>query len=156
MSRVVITGGSGFIGRWLVKKSLEEGHAVTVYDNLCVGRRSNLSEFDGHFEFVEADIRDEDSLAAAMKTARPEIVFHLAAHHFIPYCNAHPAETMRVNVEGSEIVARLAAQAGAERQRAVRGGEPVHVVDLAAGGRTSIVFRTIPGRRRHPFRRPRR
>ncbi|MEZ4695545.1 MAG: GDP-mannose 4,6-dehydratase [Rhodothermales bacterium] len=122
MARVFVTGGAGFIGRWVVEKCLADGHEVTVYDNLCVGRLSNLSEFDGRFSFREADILDEDSLSDALAQARPNIVIHLAAHHFIPFCNSHPAETLRVNVEGTEIVCRLAAASGADRLVAASTG----------------------------------
>lgn len=122
MSSVFITGGAGFIGRWVVGKCLADGHKVTVYDNLCAGRESNISEFDGKITFHKADIRDESALQNAMEAAKPDIVFHLAAHHFIPFCNAHPAETLRVNVEGSEIVARTAAACGASRLVAASTG----------------------------------
>lgn len=48
-----------------------------------------------------------------MAAFRPDTVFHLAAHHFIPFCDKHPQETMRVNVEGTHIVLSEAARHGA-------------------------------------------
>lgn len=49
-----------------------------------------------------------------MKNAKPSVVFHLAAHHFIPFCDKHPNETIRVNVEGTYAVLSSAARHGVE------------------------------------------
>ena len=75
---------------------------------------ANLEPFVDRIRFYEADILDESALSAAMADAKPSIVFHLAAHHFIPFCNAHPLETMRVNVDGAYAVLRAAATCGAK------------------------------------------
>ncbi|OYT71722.1 MAG: hypothetical protein CFK49_11120, partial [Armatimonadetes bacterium JP3_11] len=42
MHSVLITGGAGFIGRWLAKRCIEAGHTVCIVDNLSVGRLENL------------------------------------------------------------------------------------------------------------------
>lgn len=90
MSRanVLITGGAGFIGRALVQRCVAEGCHVTVIDNLSAGRIEHLEPFlGGAAEFHDADILDASRVRWVMARARPEIVFHLAALHFIPYCN---------------------------------------------------------------------
>jgi UDP-glucose 4-epimerase len=111
---VLITGGAGFIGRALVARCLEAGHTVSVIDNLCAGTRENLRPFLGSIGFHEIDVLDADAVQVVMEQARPRIVFHLAAHHYIPFCDAHPRETLRVNVEGTWVVLAAAVQAGAE------------------------------------------
>jgi UDP-glucose 4-epimerase len=73
----------------------------------------NLGPFLDVIEFREADILDAAILDAIVKEAQPGIVFHLAAHHFIPFCNAHPRETLRVNVEGTHLVLSSAVHHGA-------------------------------------------
>lgn len=112
-NRIVITGGAGFIGRALVARCLQDEHQVTVIDNLCAGRLSNLQEYLGQIGFCQADILDTAAIRDVMASSKPEIIFHLAAHHFIPFCDQHPGETLRVNVEGTNTVLAEAARHGA-------------------------------------------
>src|SRR6266540_5040389 len=99
----LVTGGAGFIGSELVRQLLDEGQKVIVYDNLSFGRRSNLPP-SKNLRLVKGDLVDTGKLHAVLKQWKPHTVFHLAALHFIPYCNSHPQETVRVNVEGTESV----------------------------------------------------
>jgi UDP-glucose 4-epimerase len=110
---ILITGGAGFIGRALIARCLEDGHAVTVIDNLHVGRIDNIQPYIDRIEFYQADILDKFVIEDVFAKSRPNVVFHLAAHHFIPFCEAHPGETLRVNVEGTYSVLHQAARHGA-------------------------------------------
>ncbi len=113
MSRVLITGGAGFIGRWVVAECLRRNWTVTVFDNLFAGTLDNIAEFAPQVNFVQGDILNQDHLKRTCADVRPDVVIHLAAHHYIPYCNDHPEETLRVNVEGTHSVLHAAADAGA-------------------------------------------
>jgi len=99
---VLVTGAAGFIGVPLVRQLLREGHAVTALDNFRLGRRERLAAVGGgeRLSIVEADITDRVSLAQAVQRAAPQRVFHLAALHFIPYCESLPQETIEINVVG--------------------------------------------------------
>ncbi len=112
-STVLVTGGAGFIGRWLVAKWLERGVHVVVYDNLCGGQKSSLECLRGQLEFHHGEILDYSRLLVLMRAARPRIIYHLAAFHYIPFCNAHPLQAIRVNVEGTFSVLRAAGEVGA-------------------------------------------
>jgi UDP-glucose 4-epimerase len=107
MERILVTGGAGFIGSHLVDSLLDSGHDVLVVDNFSLGRREHLDRpaLPGTLTVIEGDIRSAADLRPVGDFA-PDTVFHLAALHFIPYCNAHPAEAMDVNVLGLDTVIR--------------------------------------------------
>ena len=107
MHRIFITGGAGFIGYNLNKKVLQAGNDICVYDNLFNGRIENVPVQDGAM-FVKGDILDEVLLETSLKEFNPDIIIHLAALAFIPYCSEHPRETIRINIEGTQIVCDLA------------------------------------------------
>ncbi|PEN12823.1 NAD-dependent epimerase [Longibacter salinarum] len=111
-ARIFITGGAGFIGRWIAKQCLNRSYDVAVYDNFCAGTPENIAEFASDIDVFEDDILDRAAVQQAMSTFQPTHVFHMAAHHFIPFCNENPDETLRVNVEGTNIVLDVAAQHG--------------------------------------------
>ncbi|MGE5473233.1 MAG: dTDP-glucose 4,6-dehydratase [Ignavibacteriales bacterium] len=78
---VLVTGGAGFIGRWLVKALLEKGDKVWILDNLSNGRKENIEEFIGHpnlIEFIEGDIKDVLLLKKVFSN-KFDICYHLAA-----------------------------------------------------------------------------
>ncbi|WP_025678740.1 dTDP-glucose 4,6-dehydratase [Paenibacillus massiliensis] len=79
---ILLTGGAGFIGRWVAKRLLEEGHHVWILDDLSNGRRSNIAEFQNHpnlQEFIEGTILDEDLLSNLFEQHKFSICYHLGA-----------------------------------------------------------------------------
>ena len=77
MSRVLVTGGAGFIGSELCRQLAEQGHEVIALDNLVNGKRENLAGLARQgCKLVVGDVRDTDIVAASMADA--EVVFHLA------------------------------------------------------------------------------
>jgi UDP-glucose 4-epimerase len=107
VERVLVTGGAGFIGSHLVESLLEAGAEVLVVDDFRLGRRERLagSPGVGGLTVLEGDIRSAETLRPVTDFA-PDAVFHMAALHFIPYCNAHPQEALDVNVLGLDTVLR--------------------------------------------------
>lgn len=82
MKNILLTGGAGFIGRWVAKKLLEEGHQVWILDDLSNGQASNIAELQGHANlkgFVEGTILDEKLLAELFEEHRFDICYHLGA-----------------------------------------------------------------------------
>ena len=103
-SRAAIIGGAGFIGSDLCRKLLEKGFEVLVYDNFTTGTEANLPSDHNSLLVKKGDINDNGKLLDSLSDFRPAVVYHLAALHYIPYCDAHTRETLRVNVEGTESV----------------------------------------------------
>lgn len=112
--KVLVTGGAGFIGSAMVAKLNGRGDEVHVLDNLSFGRRELAGVPDARFHRV--DIRDRAAVRAVLMAERPEVVLHLAAVHFIPYCNAHPAEAADINIMGTINVLDACEAAGSVRQ----------------------------------------
>lgn len=101
----LITGGAGFIGSRLAQHLCDAGASVDVVDSLFAGK-AELVPDDARFHDV--DLRDADALTEAVHDAGPDIVVHLAACHFIPYCNANPEPTFDVNVMGTRTLLNAA------------------------------------------------
>ncbi len=79
--KILVTGGAGFIGRWVVKKLLEDKHQVWVLDNLSNGRWENINEFINNsypLNFIKKDINNEQALDDLFKN-QFDLCYHLAA-----------------------------------------------------------------------------
>ncbi len=97
--KTLVTGGAGFIGCAVIDKLQREGHEIFVIDNLSFGKREFINIDDDHF--YNADILDREAINNIFNKIKPEIVIHLAAVHFIPYCNQHPYESSNININGT-------------------------------------------------------
>lgn len=90
-SKVLVTGGAGFIGSNLADELIGRGAKVRIIDNFITGFRENLEEIKGDFEFVEGDLNDPAALSRAIDGV--EIVYHQAALPSVPRSVDDPAET---------------------------------------------------------------
>ncbi|MEV7097677.1 NAD-dependent epimerase/dehydratase family protein [Amycolatopsis sp. NPDC051045] len=104
--RVLVTGGSGFIGHHLVERLLDRGDEVTVFD--AVAPRGAVRE---GVRVVEGDLRDSAALGRA--TAGAEVVFHLAAVVGVDQYLARPLDVVDINFTGTRNVLEAADAAGA-------------------------------------------
>lgn len=112
-TKVLVTGGAGFIGSNLAAELIEQGAQVTIIDDLSTGSRENLGEIRGSFDFVEGDINDRSVVQKAIDGA--EIVFHQAALPSVPRSVEDPLETHRVCVDGTFNLLLLAREYGVRR-----------------------------------------
>lgn len=101
MRKILITGGAGFIGSALTKELKRQDYKTTIFDNLSLGKPE--AEIPKHELFV-GDVRSQKELGECVEKFKPDIVIHLAALHYIPYCEANKRETLDVNVVGTQNV----------------------------------------------------
>jgi UDP-glucose 4-epimerase len=102
--RALVTGGAGFIGRWVVKRLLDDGHEVLVLDDHSNGRAENVRDFEGFPRFLGAlrgDIKDPVVVADAFSRGPWDQVFHLAASIHVQRSIDDPETTFRNDAEGT-------------------------------------------------------
>ena len=104
MSKLLVTGGAGFIGSHLIDMLVAEGHSVIVLDDLSTGRHGNLRQHAGNpqVEFILGSILNEGLVEDAVR--RVDTVLHLAAAVGVHLIVERPLESLATNIRGSEIV----------------------------------------------------
>ena len=111
MSRVLVTGGAGFIGSHLVDRLLARGDDVTVLDDLSTGAREHVP---AAAELVVADVADADAVRSCV-TGGFDAVLHVAGQASIATSYASPERDLRTNVEGTLNVLSACVEAGVPR-----------------------------------------
>ncbi len=92
MSRILVSGGAGFIGSHLVDCLIEEGHEVVCVDNLYTGTKENIAKHlpNPRFEFIRHDVTEPLLLEV-------EQVFHLACPASPVHYQSNPVKTIKTN-----------------------------------------------------------
>ncbi len=151
MSKVVITGGGGFIGSNLADRLLREGHEVTIFDNLSrSGGESNVcwlreGHGDGAFRLVRADLSDFDALQRAAEGAQR--IYHLAGQVAVTTSVRNPRMDFEDNALGTFNALEAARLAGDDpiflytSTNKVYGGMEEVVVEE---GETSYHYANLP------------
>jgi CDP-paratose 2-epimerase len=104
MSRVLVTGGAGFIGSNVCHRLLSQGHQVIVYDNLSrAGTEKNVAWLREHhgnkLSLVQADVRDYPALQKAVQGC--DVIYHHAAQVAVTWSVSDPREDFEVNALGT-------------------------------------------------------
>ncbi len=101
--KILVTGGAGFIGKYLVKSLLEKGNSVTIFDNFSNSTKDSINFLvDLGAKIIEGDITELPNLQSAIKDH--DIVIHLAAKISVSESINNPSETFRINVDGTNNV----------------------------------------------------
>jgi FlaA1/EpsC-like NDP-sugar epimerase len=118
--RILVTGAGGSIGSEIVRQvAALEPAALFALDN----DETHLHDLmatrplgaDGVVVPLLADIRDRERIQTLFASARPDIVFHAAAHKHVPMLERHPIEAIKTNIIGTINVAETTLRAGGSR-----------------------------------------
>ncbi len=115
MSKILITGGAGFIGSNLVEHFLGKNHHVVVLDNFATGHRHNIVQHadNPNFTLIEGDIRNNEDCQKAVEGV--DYVLHQAALGSVPRSIKDPQTSNEVNVTGFLNMLVAARDAGVKR-----------------------------------------
>jgi len=100
--KYLVTGGAGFIGSHLAEKLIARGDQVIVFDNLSTGSASNLSGIKDKIRFEQGNILDESAVDKLISES--DYVVHLAAALGVLNIVNNPLESLKTNLQGSEVV----------------------------------------------------
>ena len=106
--KYLVTGGAGFIGSHLVEKLLITGNQVTVVDNLSTSTTKNLASIEKRVIFVKSNILDKPIIDKLVSEC--DYVVHLAAALGVLNIVNKPLESLKTNLQGTEIVLEAAAK----------------------------------------------
>jgi UDP-glucose 4-epimerase len=106
--KILITGGSGFIGSHLAEKLLKEGHTVSVIDNLSTGKYSNIIHLvkEPNFSYIIDSILNRDVLRNMVKNC--DQIYHMAAAVGVKYIIDNPLLSLQTNIGGTENIIEFA------------------------------------------------
>jgi nucleoside-diphosphate-sugar epimerase len=114
MTKVLVSGGAGYIGSVLVRLLIEKGYRVRVIDNLSFGGEPILDLLNHErFEFVKGDVRNAEDVRKAMQGI--DHVAHLASIVGDPACAQQPELARSTNQQGSELMYTIANENGVKR-----------------------------------------
>lgn len=99
MKKIIVTGGAGFIGSAVIKELQKFNNEIWVIDDLSFGNREFIDIPDSHF--FNYDIRDRERIEEIITNISPQWIIHLAAVHFIPFCNENPYLSSDINIQGT-------------------------------------------------------
>jgi CDP-paratose 2-epimerase len=151
VSKILVTGGAGFVGSNLVDALLDDGEHVVLFDSLArPGSERNLAwlqakESDGRLSVVRGDVRDFDTLRAAAEGV--DVIYHLAGQVAVTTSVEDPREDFEVNALGTLNLLEVARLSGrrpvvvfTSTNKVYGGTEDVDVVETSS----RYVYRDLP------------
>ncbi len=105
ISKLLITGGAGFIGHFFVKESIKNGYSVVVVDKLTyAGSLKRLQGLEGSYKFYKKDICEQAAANTIFKKEKPDAVVNFAAETHVDRSIKNSVEFVKTNVEGTRVL----------------------------------------------------
>ena len=111
--KVLVTGGKGFIGSWVVRGLLDKGILPVVYD--LPEKSFLLPGLSGSVEMFDGDVTDRETLTTALRSSGASMVVHTAALTNVEKTQSQPRETIQTNVQGTLNVLEAVRESGIHR-----------------------------------------
>ena len=112
MARVLVTGGAGYVGSVCCSRLLEQGHEVTVVDDLSTGHAAAVPECAVSYQL---DVGNRAELGKVLGKNRFDAVFHFAAKALIPESVSNPGTFFDSNVASGIALLETVRAAGIRR-----------------------------------------
>ncbi|HUE41891.1 MAG TPA: UDP-glucose 4-epimerase GalE [Chthoniobacterales bacterium] len=93
--KILVVGGAGYIGSVCAELLLDEGHSVSIFDNLSEGHRAAI---DSRAQFIEGDLQDRQLVEKTLSKQKPDAVMHFAANALVGESMQNPSKYFRNNV----------------------------------------------------------
>jgi len=93
--KILVVGGAGYIGSVCAELLLNEGHSVSIFDNLSEGHRAAI---DPRTQFMQGDLQDRHAIELALTAHKPDAVMHFAANALVGESMQNPSKYFRNNV----------------------------------------------------------
>ncbi len=113
LKRILVTGGSGFIGSHLCKLLVNEGYNIRIFDNLFRGKTTNIGSIKDNIEFIQGDITNKNSVENILEDI--DTVIHLAAINGTKFFYEIPHKVLSVNIIGTINILNAAINSGVKR-----------------------------------------
>ena len=110
--KILVVGGAGYIGSVCAELLLEQGHGVTIFDNLSEGHRRAL---DPRAAFVEGDLVDRQLIEKTLSKQQPDAVMHFAANALVGESMQNPSKYFRNNIANGLNLLDAVISAGVEK-----------------------------------------
>jgi dTDP-glucose 4,6-dehydratase len=116
MTRLLVTGGAGFIGSEFVRKAVSKGYEVAVIDNLSyAGDIERLKEVEGRIKFFKTDITDREAVKGIFGSLKPGVVVHWAAESHVDRSIIDSSPFLNTNIRGTQVLLDLSREFGIKK-----------------------------------------
>jgi dTDP-glucose 4,6-dehydratase len=116
MTKILVTGGAGFIGSEFVRQGVERGYQIAVMDKLSyAGDLERLKVSGGKITFHKVDITDKQSVEDVVVSERPDVIVHWAAESHVDRSITDSSPFLDTNVKGTQVLLDVARSSGIKR-----------------------------------------